>query len=574
MKKIIPFQNTQQLCSSLGVIALLLMYAVCYAPYGMDTTDFGFFYGYPWRLLQGQVPYRDFYFITPPAALCWHAFWLSITPDEITVLAGKLGFLAELAAAAWMGALYLARIFDFKHIGLPPTLLVAPGFVWGVHSFPPMPWHTVDGVFFGSASLLAGISGWPVLAGICAGVCMLTKQSYVLVPVAVVIMVFCCRERKREALLCLLGVMLIVSIHYGILRYFDAWEAFRAQTTGQLDINEALKAGIFIYITQNRLLPALALAPYILWRVPALFPRFLTAPPPFFCRLKDRPIPEFLQPLPLYFVMLAGVYIKTALEEKAWIGFGDSWPTLLMVVGGLCVLFPSTFFSKSLNTGIQGMQAPTPARAAVALGTALALSWSAGISGGYKIPAFFALPLIFCAVLAHMRLGGQARIIAWIMLVCGLVMFRAGYEYPYVFPVRPMPRAGLVYDAGQVYPKARGVYVDEEMLSKLRELRTLRDRYGANYKTLPGFPLAYFLNNDVPAFPAEWVMDWWIAGHVEESYALLKERNIVVFMERDQMHVTSPDAYNSRRYSVPNRVSGEWRNIEETEHFIVFIRPE
>jgi len=86
--------------------------------------------------------------------------------------------------------------------------------------------------------------------------------------------------------------------------------------------------------------------------------------------------------------------------------------------------------------------------------------------------------------------------------------------------------------------------------------------------------LAYFLNDDVPVYPAEWVMDWWITGRVEENYQLLVERDIVVFMERDQMHVESPDAYTSRRYSVPIRVSGEWRKVDETEHFIVLKRPE
>ena len=576
MSKNAHSQKKPQAIALLGAIAPLLIYSLYYAPYGMDTTDFGFFYGYPWRLLQGQVPYRDFHFITPPAALYWHAFWLAITPDEISVLAGKLGFLAELAAAAWMGTLYLARVFDCERMGLPLPLLAALGFVWGVHSFPPMPWHTVDGIFFGSAALLAGIAGWPFFAGICAGVSMLSKQSYVLVPFAVAFMVLCCRARKREVLFCLMGTALVLSIHYIVLRHFGAWEAFRAQTTGQLDFREALKAGITIYLTQNWLLPGLALSPYALWHASALFSRFFPARPvpPFFLWLKVARLPVFLQPVPLYFIMLAGVYIKMALEEQGWIGFGDSWPTLLMVVGGLCVLLPSVFLRERLQVAIQGLRPLSPARAAVALGAALLLSWSAGISGGYKIPAFFALPLVFCAVLAHERLGGQARVAAWTMLVCGLVMFRVGYEYPYVFPVRPMPRASLVHDAGQVYPKANGVYVDEETLAKLRELQMLRERYGANYKTLPAFTLAYFLNNDVPVYPAEWVMDWWISGRVEENYQVLADLDIIVFMERDQMHVESPDAYASRRYSVPIRVSKEWRKIDETQHFIVLKRPE
>ena len=576
MKENSRLQKNLQAVSFLGMAILLLAYAVYYAPYGMDTTDFGFFYGYPWRLLQGQIPYRDFYFITPPAALYWHAFWLAITPDRIVVLAGKLGFLAEIAAASWMMTLYFARVFDCARMKLSLALLASLGFVWGVHSFPPMPWHTVDGVFFGSASLLAGISGWPVLAGVCAGACMLTKQSYSLVPVAVATMVFCCRTRKYEAPFCVLGTALVLCIHYAVLRCLGAWEAFCMQTTGQLDIHEALQAGIVIYIRQNWLLPGLAVLPFSLWRAPALFSRFFPAHPvfPLLRRLKDVPVPALLQPVPLYFIILAGVYIKTVLEEKSWIGFGDSWPTLLMVVGGLCVLFPRVFLYDRMNVGIQGLRLPSSVCTSMALGAALVLSWSVGISGGYKIPAFCALPLIFCALLTHMQLGGQPRTAAWIILVCGLVMFRVGYEYPYVFPLRPMPRTSLVYDAGQIYPKANGVYVDGEMCAKLRELRTLRERYGMNYKTLPGFPLAYFLNNDVPVYPAEWVMDWWINGRVEENYDFLVEHDIVVFMERDQLLVENPDAYASRRYSVPIRVGREWRKVDETKHFIVLKRPE
>jgi hypothetical protein len=40
------------------------------------------------------------------------------------------------------------------------------------------------------------------------------------------------------------------------------------------------------------------------------------------------------------------------------------------------------------------------------------------------------------------------------------------------------------------------------------------------------------------------------------------------------MDVESPDAYASRRYSVPIRVSREWRRVDETERFIVLKRPE
>ena len=181
--------------ANIFAVVVPLAYAVLYAPYGMDTTDFGFFYGYPWRLLQGEVPYRDFYYITPPLSLYLHALRLAVTPDGAAILAGKLCFFVEMLAAAWMGAFFLARVFDFDRLRLSLPLVATLGFVWGVHSFPPMPWHTIDGVFFGSAALLAGIAGPPFLAGLLAGLCALTKQSYILVPLAVLVVVFFCRSR-------------------------------------------------------------------------------------------------------------------------------------------------------------------------------------------------------------------------------------------------------------------------------------------------------------------------------------------------------------------------------------------
>jgi hypothetical protein len=561
------FRNAAELSARLTRFLAVLVpaaYAVLYAPYGMDTTDFGYFYGHSWRILQGEVPYRDFAYITPPVALYWHAFWLRVTPDGISVLAGKISFLAEMLAAAWMGALYLNRVFDLKRLGLPLSLLATAGFVWGVHAFPPMPWHTADGLLFGSAALLAGICGLAPLAGIFAGLCMLVKQSFLFVPAATALMVFMCRPR-RETIFCLSGTGLVLLANWLLLRHLNAWEAFCSQATGQLDIREALQSGIFIYLTQNPVLPALALVPFILQRLPRR------------ARETSVPLPLVLQPVPFYFCLLAAMYIHDALRQKAWIGYGDSWPTLFMIVGGACLLFPVFFLKDTLREkNIQGASPPF-LRAGVALGAALLLSWSVGISGGYKIPAFGALPLLFCALLAHRRLAGGAgsiRACAMLVLAAGLVMFRVGYEYPYVFPLRPMPRSSLVHNAGEVYHKARGVYVDEEMLGKLRELRELRLKYGPDYKTLPAFPLAYFLNSDKPVYPAEWLMDWQIGDRVEEFYRQLQERDITVFMEKDQIGVAAPDAYASRRYSVPLRVARNWRKIEETRYFVVLQKPD
>ncbi|WMW64180.1 hypothetical protein [Nitratidesulfovibrio liaohensis] len=635
--------------ASLLAVAVPAYYVAAYAPCGMDTTDFGFFYGHAWRILLGEVPYRDFFYVKPPLSLYWHAFWLWLSPERVSVLAGKAGFYAEMLAASWLGALYLARAVDLRRLGVPLPLLATLGFVWSVHAFPPMPWHTVEGVLFGAGALYAVAAGHPLLAGVLAAASALTKQSYALMPLGVAVGALvagrgaCWRSGAssgglpggasggshagetagtdgagtvnaapndaaavplrarllglywRDGAMAALGAAASFAVFAGLLHAAGAWGAFRAMTAGLADqagLGEALQAGIVLYLTQDLPLPALALLLWGAWAV-----------------LDGRPRGG-VQPLLLYVLLLAGDYLYTVATTRAWNGYGADWPLLLVAVGAACVLFCDDLLGRfAVGAGAAGGRAaqgasadavaslgavvssggaasavPSPARAtspaisptgraAVLLGAGLLLAWSTGISWGYKTPAFFAAPLWLAAMLVHARLGGRAATLAWVALVCGLVMFRVGYQYPYVFPQRPLSRAELVHDAGAVFPRLSGVKVDGVVLGKLRDLRDLRTRYGANYKTLPGFPLAYLLTGDRPALPAEWLQDGEINGRVDEVYDLLVARDVVVFMERDQMDTVAPDGYARTRYSVPARVRRQWRAVDETEHFVVFRRP-
>lgn len=111
--------KTVRAASWLVALAVPLAYLFLYVPVGMDTTDFGYFYGFSWRILEGQFPYRDFFYIKPSLPLFWHAFWMKLTPDGIEVLAGKAGFLCSMLAASWFAAGYLSKIFSFEKLGIP-----------------------------------------------------------------------------------------------------------------------------------------------------------------------------------------------------------------------------------------------------------------------------------------------------------------------------------------------------------------------------------------------------------------------------------------------------------------------
>lgn len=553
------------------VLAVLvpLAYVWLYTPYGMDTTDFGFFYGYPWRILQGEIPYRDFYYINPSFPLFWHAFWLKITPTHWGILGGKLGYVAGMLGASWMTALFLNRILDLARMGIPLSLLATGGFVWGVHTFAHVPWHTLDGVLFASGALYAAVAGIPLLAGVLAACSFLSKQSFLLFPAALLLMVWAVRPRKRETLWALLGFAAVWGAFWLFLKHVGAWDAFRTLTSKPLDIQEALEAGIYIYLRQEWWLPAVALLPWLLWKATGRV------------RGESRPVPEVLQPALVYLVIIAARYMHEVGVTRGWIGFGESWPTLWVVLGGLCVVFPGYFLRPYVRcrtanelTADGAAEAPLALwRVSVALGAALLVAWSAGVSGGYKTPAFYAVPLLFAMIVVHARLGGKPASAAWTALLLGLIMFRVGYEYPYTFPERSMPRASLTLDAGDIFPKASGVMVDRQIYETLAELKSLRAKYGANYRVLPGFPHAYYLTDDKPAFPSEWLLDWQIVNKFDEVYQQLLDRDVTVFMLRDQMYTEQADGYKRAGYTVPQMVRKRWRVVEETRHFVVMRAP-
>lgn len=524
-----------------------LLYLLFYTPYGMDTTDFGYFYGYSWRILQGEFPYRDFSYIKPALPLYWHAFWLWITPEQWQVLAGKAGFLASMLASAWLGTLYLADNFDFEKLRLPVPLLATGAFVFGIHCFPHMPWHTADGVLFCAGALWISRK-FPLASGILAACAMCCKQSFLLVPVAILLLIWLRSPRSRDKFLFLAGWLgFLVAACLWIYSH-DAWKDFRAMTTGQLDIREALDAGIMIYLRQNWIIPAAAFLPWLI------------------IRLLKKPLPQILNPCLCYLLFLAIWSIWLVFRDKTWIGFGVSWPTFFMLMGALCVLFPGQFLA-GIAKGDSNLAA------SVTLAASLVASWSTAISGGYKIPAFFAAPLFFSFFLVNFRIHGHTRTLAWLTLLCGIVIFGVAWRYPYVFPSRPLEKSRLSYDAGQVYKKASGVMVDEDMLARLRELKKLREKYGPNYKTLPGFSLSYFLNNDKPVYGSDWLIDWEINGDVDRLYQELLDKKLTVFMERDQLDAVRADNYDRAGYGVPQRVRHNWRIVEETPHFVVFQPP-
>jgi hypothetical protein len=146
------FMQPQEMRLSLAIVAgfavWVTAYCIAFLGSAWHPTDYEHIPSLAWRLIHGEVPYRDFIYHKTPGTLFLHSVWF-LLPEEYQVRASRAFVYVQIAAATAIPIIWAVRR------GVIPFgwRLVFPGVATtaiALHNFPIMPWYTVDGVFFGS----------------------------------------------------------------------------------------------------------------------------------------------------------------------------------------------------------------------------------------------------------------------------------------------------------------------------------------------------------------------------------------------------------------------------------------
>lgn len=185
-----------------GIVAHLL-----FSPYGFNPSDDGFILAGARRILDGQIPHRDFISIRTTLSHVLHALEIPLGGRRC-LMVSRLVFWLEMAAIAWLWCRMLSPV-----VFLPAAIIA---FCLSINTFPPMAWHTVDAILFSTIgiSLLPSPFGYLVL-----GLAPLCRQNFlVLLPLVVVV------EQDYHVLLALSPLFfycLILLFAGGIRSLFD-----------------------------------------------------------------------------------------------------------------------------------------------------------------------------------------------------------------------------------------------------------------------------------------------------------------------------------------------------------------
>ena len=499
----------------------------------------GLYKAYLGELSQGEVPYLDFIYVRPPLSLYVHSLPLFF---PMPVLFERLLFYLSFALIVSLSTRSLQAYFDFQPIGISPAIFAGIAFACSVHNFPPMPWHTVDGLIFASAGvyLISRKDGFfpSYLALMFFLLSALCKQSFypliVLGPVALFLLKD--REMAKKSTVAFTASIFLL---FGSFRLgFPEWTlAMIRQTTGATSIKDLLEIGVYEYGK----------------------PLLLVFPLGFAIRRlqRDLILPYNWKYLPgsiywfLFFGML-GLHVWKAVSDQTYIGpsFG----------------FGEVFFLVAVGIGIRGTWINTKAYGMLLF--MLVISWCAALSWGYTSPILYFTPVMFAFFLMlYEDLEFRVpRYFYGLVLVLLLWVFSVLYQFPY----RTVPRSQLTEHVGDIFPALKGIQVGDPMYRKCVELDSFSTQYGKEIAILPSFPSAHLLLDANNPIGTDWAHNAEVNGTKfrDQLIYVLESEQPYVFLEKDKLDELNDESrYGSwlSRYVYEN-----WDQVEEGEFFIVY----
>ena len=245
---------------------------------GFNPSDDGVILAQSFRILNGEVPHRDFISIRPVFSGVLHTLHF-FSPFPL-VVSGRVFVLLEFFVFSfiWLYILFDEFGITFKSRFLLLTSSMALGiisFLLNLNTFILFPWATIDGILLATISLLLLLKGhrqprstraktYLGLSLIFISLAALAKQSFVILTVAIFFYVSCllkkCHARASSALMIVLAGVSPFVLYLSLLFWDDSLSLFLQQMTGR---TELISTGVITYVRtfigSRLLLPNLAL---------------------------------------------------------------------------------------------------------------------------------------------------------------------------------------------------------------------------------------------------------------------------------------------------------------------------
>lgn len=214
----------------LAFLLFVVVYNVIYLPKGFrPSMDEGYLQSLAARVLNGELPYRDFYFFRTPLSIYLQAGMIWLLGSHYTILAARIFCVVQTTTLV----LLVSSVY-FRFTGkLQLLLLLLAGYLIGSLMLD-FPWYTYDGVFFAVIGLVMYHRRNFFLFGLAVFLAGLSKQNFVglliLVPLLSLLVRFLRRDlalmNVKQALRFFSGFALPAVLYGGFLLATHRVESF------------------------------------------------------------------------------------------------------------------------------------------------------------------------------------------------------------------------------------------------------------------------------------------------------------------------------------------------------------
>ena len=514
---------------------------------GFAPVDDGFTLAYSRRILEGQVPHRDFIIIRPFLSPLIHTPFV-LFGGEYTYWVSRFFVWFQFACISWAWVCLVNRAFGNPFDNATKLFVALASFAASVHYFVLTAWHTVDGLFLASIGVWVLLTqqhkGARILGYLLIASAYLCKQSFLFVAPLTILLLDDWREKKYWLTITLPAV--------GYCAYLVATGSLSEAVLQMASQTGFISTGVLSYLNFGTLLGVLAgyCSTFLLSAssVPVLrterSPRYVGA--------------ALLTAMPAFFIAV-GLY-RGSLGIISFGIFG-------MVVGAV-------LHRVSAGTARDGDKAP------VAL-IALLLAWSASLSVGYNFPALLLGPLftILATFVYSVRGSLDPRFLRATLIVAGVaILLGFGVARPY-YIYREQPSSELTRSLDGVLPGGRLIYTNSNTYDFLVDLNEATDEASSRdrtYAIVPDVPGYWVQSKQTNPLPIDWPQpvelgSQHLVDHVTSD--LEAERGEVVVIVQKVHAFYLADGFvplDEDQYAVVGYVRENFEKIDETEFFELY----
>ena len=545
-----PFQRLSK--SVLVTIAFLVLVPVIahwtFSSLGFNPTDDGFNLAYSRRILEGQVPHRDFIIIRPFLSPLLHVPFV-LWGGDFTYWISRFFVWFQLACIVWIWVSLIEKGLK-QTLGLVEKICIALiAFAASAHTFPIMAWHTIDGLFLLSIGLLLCDTDKPthkLIGYFLISTAYLCKQSFIFgAPLTLLVL------RDWRSIKYWLAILFPGLLYVFFLLFTNALPDAIAQLTSQKGF---LSVGLIAYLNRELLLGVLA----------GYFAAYLIAANTSSIVLFSKDTKKWLGLLLLSLLPLLGITM-TFVIGKGFLSWSFGLFGLVLGIVG----YPLREITR---------QRPDKFRIGLLV---LITAWNASLSIGYNFPALFSGPLL--AWLLMYTYIEILRIVSKKVYIGALVILTVVFLQSFwwvrmnnIYREQAAPNLASALDGtldgGKWIRTNQNTY---EFMADLKQTTAIASRLGKTYAIIPDCPGYWVKSEMVNPLPIDWpqgteLNTQELVNRVTQKMEDIRDTNVIIVQKYEANALADGFVPLSDSYTVVAYVREHFTKVEETKFFEIY----